>query len=82
MTETVPPEGDEMPEPQGPDEVPRPQTPDEIPPQGPGDEGLPEDEQGADQSIEVPADQADEQERDAERALSSKLGVFGSGQSG
>lgn len=44
MTETVPPQGDEMPEPQGPNEVPEPQTPEEVPPQGPGDEGLPEED--------------------------------------
>lgn len=82
MTETMPPEGDEMPEPRGPGEVPRPQAPDEIPPQGPSEEGLPDDEQEADHSIEVPADQAEAQEHDAERALSNKLGVFGSGRSG
>ncbi len=46
MTETVPPQGDEMPEPQGPDEVPQPGTPGEVPPQRPGDEGIPEDHAG------------------------------------
>ena len=44
VTETVPPQGDEMPEPQGPDEVPQPQTPDEVPPQSPGEEGFQKEE--------------------------------------
>jgi hypothetical protein len=48
MIETVPPQGDEMPEPQGPDEVPQPQTPDEVPPQGPDDEGLSKEERAPD----------------------------------
>jgi hypothetical protein len=46
MTETVMPQGDEMPTPREPDEVTDPQGPDEIPPQDPTEEGLPEDEQG------------------------------------
>jgi hypothetical protein len=46
MTETVMPQGDEMPTPREPDEVTDPQGPDEIPPQDPTEEGLPEEEQG------------------------------------
>jgi hypothetical protein len=44
MTETMPPQGDEMPD---------PQTPDEVPPQGPTEEGLPQDDDG---SIQTPED--------------------------
>jgi len=47
--ETVPPEGDRLPDPVTPEEVvPEPQSPDEVPPAGPDEEGLPdEDEVGA-----------------------------------
>jgi hypothetical protein len=55
-----------------------PEGPDGLPPADPTEEGLPEDEQGADQGSE----EKTSEERDAERSLSNKLGAFGSGRSG
>ena len=45
MTETTPPQGDEMPETPG-EEMPPPTGPDEVPPQDPKEEGLPDDQMG------------------------------------
>ena len=45
MTETTPPQGDEVPETPG-EEMPPPTGPDEVPPQDPKEEGLPVDQQG------------------------------------
>ena len=55
-----------------------PEGPDGLPPADPTEEGLPEDEQGADQTSEQTASE----DEDAERSLSNKLGVFGAGRSG
>jgi hypothetical protein len=51
MSEKMPPQADESPETSG-QEAPPPAGPDEVKPQDPTEEGLPEDEQGGDQSVE------------------------------
>ena len=51
MTETTPPPEDELPDTSGGELLP-PAGPDEVRPQDPTEEGLPEDEQGGDQTVE------------------------------
>jgi hypothetical protein len=51
MNETTPPPEDELPDTSGGELIP-PAGPDEVKPQDPTEEGLPEDEQGGDQSVE------------------------------
>jgi len=50
VTETTPPPEDELPDTSGGEVIP-PAGPDEVRPQDPTEEGLPEDEQGGDQSL-------------------------------
>ena len=51
MNETTPPPEDELPDTSGGELIP-PAGPDEVRPQDPTEEGLSEDEQGGDQSVE------------------------------
>lgn len=55
-----------------------PAGPDGLPPADPTEEGLPDDEQGGDQTSEEGATER----QDAERSLSNRLGTFGAGRSG